>query len=164
MIKFPTYVDKNIVRSVSITTFVVSLLIFLSYIGSLTIDLSFILLLIFVDFLLRYIHPKFSPNVYFHKLLNYSLLKNEPKPSFSPPKRFAILIGLVITGLMVITDLIIVIPELFLILNMFLLGASFLQGFYDYCLGCEIYDLLLKIGIKKQPDINKGIKILESNS
>jgi hypothetical protein len=158
------YIDKNIVRSVSITTFVTSLLIFLSHIGALIIDFGFILLLLFVDFLLRYMHPKFSPNVYFHRFLNYSLLKNEPKPSFSPPKRFAILIGLIITGLMVITDFILVFPELFLILNFFLLGASFLQAFYDYCLGCEVYDLLLRLGIKKQPEINKGMKILNSNS
>jgi hypothetical protein len=162
MIKFPTYIDRNIVRSVAITTFVLSLLIFLSNIGSLSIDFSFILLLLFVDFLLRYIHPKFSPNVYFHKLLNYSVLKNEPKLSFSPPKRFAILIGLVITGLMVVTDFIFIFHELFLILNLFLLLASFLQAFYDYCLGCEIYDLLLKLGIKKQPDINKGMKLINS--
>lgn len=164
MIKFPTYIDKNIVRSVAITTFVLSLLIFLSHTGYLTINFSPVLLLLFIDFLLRYLHPKFSPNVYFHRILNYSLLKNTYKPSFSPPKRFAILIGLVITGLMVVTEFIFIIPELFLLLNIFLLIASFLQAFYDYCLGCEIYDLLLKLGIKKQPKINKDTKFLNSNS
>ncbi|OLS19789.1 MAG: hypothetical protein HeimC3_44100 [Candidatus Heimdallarchaeota archaeon LC_3] len=164
MISYPKYIDSNVVRSVSITTFVLSLLIFLSETGSLRINVSWVLLLLFFDFILRYIHPKLSPNVRFHGLINNKLLKNKTKQSFSPPKRFAILIGIIITGLMVLTKFVIIFQELFVVMNIFLLVASFLQAFYDYCVGCEVFDLLIRIGVKKQPNFENPIKFIKQNT
>ncbi|MDH5402734.1 MAG: DUF4395 family protein, partial [Candidatus Heimdallarchaeota archaeon] len=96
-----------------------------------------------IDFILRYIHPKFSPLAQISKYISQTVLKNPMKPVFSPPKRFAVLIGIVITSLMSISLLIFNGFGFYLFL-IFLLIASGLQSWFDYCLGCTVANFLVK--------------------
>ena len=139
MIKFPQYLDDNVSRPVAIVVFMTS------FTTLLRPEFSVLLIFLFGDFILRYIHPKLSPTVFFSRTIN-NVLGNEPKPKFSPPKRFAILIGIIVSGLASL-GLLISSSPLVLISTSVLLFASFLQGFFGYCVGCKVHDLLIKIGL-----------------
>lgn len=151
---YPQYVDGNVIRSVALSTFFISLIVLLDKVNLLQLQITWLILPLFVDFLLRLIHPKFSPLVQFNMLIGQRFLKIGPNQHFSAPKRFAIFIGTTLTGLMVISE-VFQLFEFFLVLNLFLLFAAYLQGFFGYCLGCEIYNLLIKFKIiKSQVTVN----------
>lgn len=135
---YPLRLDDNVVRSVASFTF------FISVIMALNTELRYLVLILFVDFILRYIHPSISPIAQLNKYISQKLLNNPIIPKYAPPKRFAVLIGLTITGIMSIAffaDF----EVLFLVLLGFLLFASGLQSWFDYCLGCKVYDILIKL-------------------
>lgn len=152
IISYPKYVDSHIIRSVAISTFTLGLLVLLAEVGLLQAEFKWLIIPLFFDFLLRLIHPKLSPLVQINMLIGQRFLQVPPNQHFFAPKRFAILIGTVLTGLMVVTGFIFINYVIFVILNIFLLVAAYLQGFFDYCIGCEIYDLFIRIGIIKQPN------------
>jgi uncharacterized tellurite resistance protein B-like protein len=56
------------------------------------------------------------------------------------------LIGLILTAIMSVSYLT-GLEMLFTILLVFLIFASGLQSWFDYCLGCEVFNLLVKLGL-----------------
>lgn len=143
MLTYPNSLDENVSRPVASIVFTFTLITLILP------NLQFIIYLVFLDFILRYIHPKLSPLVFVVKTISRNILKNEVLPYFSPPKRFAILIGIVITGLMSIS-LLFSIDYMWIILNFTLLLASVLQGFFGYCIGCKVFDILVRFKVIKQ--------------
>ncbi len=144
MIKpYPPTIDENISRPVATTVFTIGLITILRP------EFNWLVILLFVDFGLRYIHPKLSPLVWITRFISRDILHLDPVPYYSPPKRFAIFIGLIITGLMSLMYFL-NLQALLIILTVILLFAANLQGFFGYCVGCKVYDLLIKMGIFRQ--------------
>ncbi|MHA2168920.1 MAG: DUF4395 domain-containing protein [Candidatus Kariarchaeaceae archaeon] len=147
MITYPPTLDENISRPIATTVFTIGLITLLKP------EFNWLVIPLFLDFTLRYLHPKFSPLVWITKLISKDILHNKTIPYFSPPKRFAVLIGSIITGLMTISYILQL--SLFqMILTIILLIAANLQGFFGYCIGCKLHDYLVKVGFIPQ---NKSI-------
>ena len=142
MLSYPLYIDDNMTRPTASITFVFTL------IALIIPNMSWLMYAIFLDFTLRYIHPLYSPHTHFHRIIIYKLLHQDKKPSFSPPKRFAVLIGVIMTFLMSILAFFNIVI-LFQFIGIFMLIASGLQGFYNYCLGCTVYNWLIVSGFIK---------------
>lgn len=88
--------------------------------------------------------PQFTPYSFvFKKLVAPRLKGRAPKEDVRPPQ-FAQSVGLVfaIVGL---AGIIANIPLLFTISLGFALGAAFLNAAFNFCLGCEIYLLVLRL-------------------
>ena len=88
--------------------------------------------------------PQFTPYSFvFKKLVAPRLKRQAPKEDVRPPQ-FAQSVGLVfaIVGL---AGIIANIPLLFTISLGFALGAAFLNAAFNFCLGCEIYLLVLRL-------------------
>ncbi|OLS27183.1 MAG: hypothetical protein HeimC2_12930 [Candidatus Heimdallarchaeota archaeon LC_2] len=153
MLNYPLYLDENSRRPIAKSVFTLSL------ISIIRPEVSWIIIPLFVDFILRYIHPRLSPLVISIKLINKNIVHKDVVPTFSPPKRFAILIGVVISGIASF-GLLFNFTLIYLVSMILLLFASFLQGFFGYCIGCELYDKLIKIGLISQ---NKRIRKNSSN-
>lgn len=151
--EYPLYVDENIIQPLAITIFITSIIILLEP------TLSFLVYFLFLDFLLRYINPLFSPHTHFHKIIIYSLLKikDKPKKKLSGPNRFSILIGVLIMGLTSIALLLDFKIGLYIFLIMMII-ASGLQGIYNYCLGCVMYNYLISSGLIKSNLKSDNIK------
>lgn len=140
MISYPSRLDENISRPVAISVFTIALITLLRP------DLSWLIYLLTVDFVLRYIHPKLSPLVLIYNYIDKNLLGNSPHPYYAPPKRFAILLGVIMSTL--ISLFYIAGLDLIAVATTFmLLFASFLQGFFSYCIGCKFYDILIQFGL-----------------
>lgn len=151
MLNYPAYLDENVSRPIALTVFTGAL------ISLMRPEYNWIIFILFIDFLLRYIHPKLSPLVLFASFVGRDILHNEIIPKFSPPKRFAILIGVIFSGIISVS----ILNELEFIQILFttlLLFAAFLQGFYGYCVGCKVFDFLVKIKvINPNKPIGNGI-------
>lgn len=143
MITYPNSLDENVSRPVASIVFTLTLITLLIP------ELRFIIYLLFLDFILRYIHPKLSPLVFVVNIISRNVLKNEVLPYFSPPKRFAIFIGIIITGLMSLS-LLLSIDFIYMLLTFILLLATVLQGFFGYCIGCHFFDILVQFKVIKQ--------------
>ena len=141
---YPSYIDDNVARPISGIVFTLTLLTVLNP------NVSMLIGLLFLDFILRFIHPKYSPFSIVIKMINTKILKIAAKPYFSAPKRFGILIGIVLTGIISIS-IYFEIVVLQIILSIILLTASNLQSFFGFCVGCEVYDRLLRWGVIRQP-------------
>jgi hypothetical protein len=147
MVRYPPTIDENIFRPIATTVFTVALITLLKT------DLNWLVIPLFIDFVLRYLHPKFSPLVWITKLISKDILHIETLPYYSPPKRFAVLIGAVITGFMTLSYMY-QLHQLQMILTVILLIAANLQGFFGYCIGCKIHEFMVKVGFINQ---NKSI-------
>ena len=88
--------------------------------------------------------PQFTPYAFIFRSLIKPKLKGEvPQEDVRPPQ-FAQSVGLVfaIVGL---AGIIANIPLLFTVSLGFALGAAFLNAAFNFCLGCEIYLLVLRL-------------------
>ncbi|OLS19919.1 MAG: hypothetical protein HeimC2_39450 [Candidatus Heimdallarchaeota archaeon LC_2] len=151
MLNYPIYLDENVSRPIALTVFTGA------FVTLLRPEFSWLMYFLLVDFILRYIHPKLSPLVFINSSISKSILNTENRPKFSPPKRFAMLIGIIFSGSISLT---IALNFVFAqqVITILLLVAAFLQGFYEYCVGCAIYDFLVKIGlISSNPPIHADI-------
>jgi len=139
MDNYPIKVDACVVQAVAVTTFVINYSILLRP------NWSWLMYLLTADFLMRYIHPKYSPIAQFFKILRRST-DQQPRYHFAPPKRFAVLIGLTLTFLASLSILLSLVVMRYIFISM-IITASFFQGFLGYCIGCELYNWLIQIGI-----------------
>ena len=99
---------------------------------------------LFIDFLLRYFkYERFSPLVIVAK---YIIKVFSIKPNFvdEAPKRFALAMGLAISMSLVI----LYIFKFYVVgmsITIVLLICALLEALFDYCVGCKIYNLLIKV-------------------
>lgn len=88
--------------------------------------------------------PQFTPYAYlFKKVIRLRLKGEAPKEDVRPPQ-FAQSVGLAFT-IVALAGIIANIPLLFTISLGFALGAAFLNAAFNFCLGCEMYLLILRL-------------------
>ncbi len=131
-----TKVDENVARLNGVSTIVLAIL--------LHFHILFGILLI-VDFILRILKIKYSPIARINKLI-VTKLNITPKPIDFAPKRFAAMIGLMLSTIIVLLNLI-NLTFISVVLSLLLITAAGLEAFLNYCLGCELYSLLRKCNL-----------------
>lgn len=88
--------------------------------------------------------PQYTPYAKFYRRFVFPRLKGEvPTEDIRPPK-FAQSVGLAF-ALVGLIGLVANIPALFVVATGAALAAAFLNAAFDYCLGCEVYLLLLRL-------------------
>jgi len=87
--------------------------------------------------------PQFTPYAFFFKKLIKPRLKSEFTTEDVRPPKFAQGVGFLFT-VVALAGLILNITPLFMIATGFALAAAFLNAVFNYCLGCEVYLLLLR--------------------
>lgn len=101
--------------------------------------------LVFILFSWSLLSPKNHP----YQLLFAAIRPKLSEPKFledSRPPRFAQKIGFGLSGLGLALALVFPLPAI-MISSAMVFVASFLNGFFGYCLGCEIYLRMRKLGI-----------------
>ena len=101
-------------------------------------------LLLGVDFLVKALGtPRFSPSCLFARWA-LQKLGVKPAPTDAAPKVFAARMGVVmsfVTGGLMLADA----PLPARAFGLMLLGCAFLEGAFGYCVGCQIYTLLVRL-------------------
>lgn len=113
--------------------------------------LSYTVLFFFFDFLMKTIVGiKFSP---VSRVANWIVRNQEPEYIGAVQKRFAWTIGLMLSGTMVLLVWVFGVrgPVNFLIC-LTCLTFMFLETSFGICVGCKIYNFLLKKGLIKMPE------------
>jgi len=87
--------------------------------------------------------PQFTPYAFLFKALIKPRLKGEFVPEDVRPPQFAQAIGFLFAATAV-AGLLSGLTALFTIATGFALAAAFLNAVFNYCLGCEVYLLLLR--------------------
>jgi hypothetical protein len=87
--------------------------------------------------------PQFTPYAFLYKTIVKPLLKGEVPTEEVKPPQFAQKVGLLF-ALVAITGAATGLDLLFTIAVAGALGAAFLNAVFNFCLGCEIYLLLLR--------------------
>lgn len=90
-----------------------------------------------------------SPQTHPYQKLFQAIRPKLGEPEFledSKPPRFAQKIGFALSALGLVFSLFFPLPAI-LIASAMVFAASFLNGFFGYCLGCEMYLGLRKLGI-----------------
>jgi hypothetical protein len=87
--------------------------------------------------------PQFTPYAFLFKSLIKPRLKGEFLPEDVRPPQFAQAIGFLFAATAV-AGLLSGLTALFTIATGFALAAAFLNAVFNYCLGCEVYLLLLR--------------------
>jgi len=87
--------------------------------------------------------PQFTPYAFVYKNLVKPRLKDEVPTEDVRPPQFAQTVGLLF-ALTAIIGLLVGVNPIFTVAVAFALGAAFLNAAFDFCLGCEIYLLLLR--------------------
>jgi hypothetical protein len=87
--------------------------------------------------------PQFTPYAYIYKFAVKPLLKGEVPTEEVQPPQFAQKVGLLF-AVVAIVGAVTGIDLLFTIAVAGALGAAFLNAAFNFCLGCEIYLLLLR--------------------
>jgi len=87
--------------------------------------------------------PQFTPYAFLFKSLIKPRLKGELVPEDVRPPQFAQAIGFLFAATAV-AGLLSGLTALFTIATGFALAAAFLNAVFNYCLGCEVYLLLLR--------------------
>jgi hypothetical protein len=87
--------------------------------------------------------PQFTPYAFIYKSLVKPRLKGEVPTEDVRPPQFAQTVGLLF-ALAAIGGVIFGVNAVFTIAVAFALGAAFLNAAFNFCLGCEIYLLLLR--------------------
>ena len=87
--------------------------------------------------------PQFTPYAFIYKRLVKARLKGEVPAEDVRPPQFAQSVGLLF-ALVAIAGVISGINAIFSVAVAFALGAAFLNAAFNFCLGCEIYLLLLR--------------------
>lgn len=86
--------------------------------------------------------PQFTPYAFIFKSLVKPRLKSEFVPEDVRPPQFAQAVGLIFAVIAVV-GLLSGVTIVFTIATGFALAAAFLNAAFNYCLGCEVYLLLL---------------------
>ncbi|MHA1911200.1 MAG: DUF4395 domain-containing protein [Candidatus Kariarchaeaceae archaeon] len=136
--RYPKWIDNNISRSNALVVFSTSLITMMepSY--------SWLFFILFGDYLLRYIHPRISPLFWVNYLIGRKLLQTQMKPYPAKTKRLAIVLGTMFTGTISL-GVIMASEEIRIITTSMLLFATFLEGFYGFCIGCKLYKYSPKV-------------------
>jgi hypothetical protein len=87
--------------------------------------------------------PQFTPYAFLFKNLIKPRLKGEFVPEDVRPPKFAQAVGFVFT-VIAVAGLLTGASIVFTIATGFALAAAFLNAVFNYCLGCEVYLLLLR--------------------
>ena len=87
--------------------------------------------------------PQFTPYAFIFKSLVKPRLKGEFVPEDVRPPQFAQAVGLIFAAIAVV-GLLSGVTIVFTIATGFALAAAFLNAAFNYCLGCEVYLLLLR--------------------
>jgi hypothetical protein len=87
--------------------------------------------------------PQFTPQAFIYKTFVKPRLKGEVPTEDVRPPQFAQSVGLLF-ALVAIAGVVSGFNALFTIAVAFALGAAFLNAAFNFCLGCEIYLLLLR--------------------
>ena len=87
--------------------------------------------------------PQFTPYAFIYKRFVKARLKGEVPAEDVRPPQFAQSVGLLF-ALVAIAGVISGINAIFSVAAAFALGAAFLNAAFNFCLGCEIYLLLLR--------------------
>lgn len=87
--------------------------------------------------------PQFTPYAFLFKNLIKPRLKSEFVTEDVRPPKFAQAVGLIFT-IAAVVGLLSGVTAIFIIAAGFALAAAFLNAAFDYCLGCEVYLLLLR--------------------
>lgn len=88
--------------------------------------------------------PQFTPYAFIFKTLVKPRLKKSGATEDVRPPQFAQSVGLLF-ALTAITGSVLGIPVIFTIAISFALAAAFLNAAFNYCLGCEMYVVLLRL-------------------
>lgn len=91
--------------------------------------------------------PQFTPYAFLYKTFVKPRLKGETPAEDVRPPRFAQSVGLLF-GLAAIAGTLTGISAIFTVAVSFALAAAFLNAAFNFCLGCEIYLLLLRARAK----------------
>ena len=113
-------------------------------------------LFLVLDFALRIKATKFSPVARFSRFLMHEGFKAKPKPINAKPKLFAAKIGLIFSLLLTLSYFF-KWPVVGMIVLVLFLTAASLEAFFNFCLGCLIYQVLTNLGLIKthQPSIKE---------
>ena len=103
-----------------------------------------IYIFIFAEFILKSIKFRYSSLSWLAKKILHKILKIKIKPTGAAPKRFAARLGLVFSTLILIALFFELQLFFYIILVMFIF-AAFLETFFNYCLGCKIYSILIHL-------------------
>jgi len=87
--------------------------------------------------------PQFTPYAFLFKNLIKPRLKGEFVPEDVRPPQFAQAVGFIFT-VIAVAGLLSGVTIVFTIATGFALAAAFLNAAFNYCLGCEIYLILLR--------------------
>jgi len=87
--------------------------------------------------------PQFTPYAFIYKNIVKPLLKDEVPTEDVRPPQFAQSVGLIF-ALVAIGGALSGVNAIFTVAVAFALGAAFLNAAFNFCLGCEIYLLLLR--------------------
>ena len=87
--------------------------------------------------------PQFTPQAFIYKTFVKPRLKGEVPAEDVRPPQFAQSVGLLF-ALVAIAGVVSGVNALFTVAVAFALGAAFLNAAFNFCLGCEIYLLLLR--------------------
>ena len=87
--------------------------------------------------------PQFTPYAFIYKTFVKARLKGEVPAEDVRPPQFAQSVGLLF-ALVAIAGVVSGINTIFSVAVAFALGAAFLNAAFNFCLGCEIYLLLLR--------------------
>ena len=104
-------------------------------------------ILLTLDFILRSFIIKYSPIANFSKLV-LNNTKIIPNPIDAAPKLFAAKIGLIMSIILVVMSLLNYSDSAFYF-SIFFSIPVFLETFLGYCLGCQMYSILMKLNIIK---------------
>ena len=87
--------------------------------------------------------PQFTPYAFIYKSIMKPRLKGEAPAEDVRPPQFAQSVGLIF-ALVAIGGALSGVDAIFTVAVAFALGAAFLNAAFNFCLGCEIYLLLLR--------------------
>ena len=138
---FPHPVNSSVVRSVAICVVVLS---------SITIifDLPWIMLFIAYGFIARVLAgPRLSPLAMLSLKVIVPIFKLPYKPIPGPPKRFAATIGIVVSIVACILEFAFQLTTAAYVTLGILIFAAALEGVFGYCIGCKIFEVLMKVGV-----------------
>lgn len=99
--------------------------------------------------------PQFTPYTAIFRTIIRPRLKGEVPTEDIRPPRFAQSVGLVFT-LIGIAGSVANLPLLFSIATGFALAASFLNAVFNFCLGCEVYLILLRLRLVNATPETRG--------
>lgn len=141
----PFRVSEPAVRGVAVQVFILSLISLLT--GS-----AIPVIILAADFAIRVLLvPQLSPLAYISRKAIAPAIGFKKRQIVFKPKRFAALIGLILSAAAAVLFLYGLVPAGSLLLAMLAL-FSFLEAAFRFCAGCKIFGLLMKLGWVKEDE------------